>query len=213
VHGRLVCLIRCSTPNYSSLSDFGPVIAGQGTIGLEFLEQVSFRLLHQKPCCLLFLCTQPNRHHQTPTDINRHQPTPQQVPDLDAIVVPVSGGGMLSGIALAAKSLRPGLLMVAAEPSGTNGAADVAAAKERGELVAMGKPITIADGLQVCCWWACVCDVPSPPFNLPPASSHHLICNPIYLPICNLIQSNPPSESRRGWGRRPGPSSATWWMR
>jgi hypothetical protein len=31
----------------------------------------------------------------------------EQVPDLDAIIVPVSGGGMLSGIAVAAKALNP----------------------------------------------------------------------------------------------------------
>ncbi|KAI8469135.1 MAG: serine/threonine dehydratase [Monoraphidium minutum] len=90
--------------------DYGPVIAGQGTIGLEFL---------------------------------------QQVPDLDAIVVPVSGGGMISGIALAAKSLNPSILVVAAEPRGSNGAADAAASKAAGALVqGMAKPVTIADGLQ-----------------------------------------------------------------
>jgi hypothetical protein len=42
---------------------------------------------------------------------------------------------MISGIALAAKSLRPSVLVVAAEPSGSNGAADVAASKARGTLV------------------------------------------------------------------------------
>lgn len=41
-----------------------------------------------------------------------------QVEDLDAIVVPVSGGGMVSGVATAAKGLRPGVLIVAAEPTG-----------------------------------------------------------------------------------------------
>lgn len=72
-----------------------------------------------------------------------------QVPDLDVIVVPVSGGGMLSGITLAAKALKPGILIIAAEPSGTNGAADAAAAKAAGQLVTdLPKPKTIADGLQ-----------------------------------------------------------------
>ncbi|KAF6260990.1 serine/threonine dehydratase [Scenedesmus sp. NREL 46B-D3] len=90
--------------------DCAPVIAGQGTIGLELL---------------------------------------QQVPELDVVVVPVSGGGMLSGITLAAKALKPGILVLAAEPCGSNDAADVAASKRAGQLVAdLPKPITIADGLQ-----------------------------------------------------------------
>lgn len=56
---------------------------------------------------------------------------------------------MLSGITLAAKALKPDIIVVAAEPSGTNGAADVAAAKQAGQLVRdLPKPLTIADGLQ-----------------------------------------------------------------
>jgi serine racemase len=72
-----------------------------------------------------------------------------QVPELDVIVVPVSGGGMLSGITLAAKALKPSILVIAAEPCGSNDAADVAASKRAGQLVTdLPKPITIADGLQ-----------------------------------------------------------------
>jgi cysteine synthase len=41
-----------------------------------------------------------------------------QVNDLNAIVVPVSGGGMLSGVATVVKSLRPDITVVAAEPTG-----------------------------------------------------------------------------------------------
>ena len=37
---------------------------------------------------------------------------------LDAIVVPVSGGGMISGIAVAAKGLQPGIRIIGAEPTG-----------------------------------------------------------------------------------------------
>ncbi len=70
------------------------------------------------------------------------------MPDLDALVVPVSGGGMISGIALAARAVKPGIVVVAAEPAGTNGAADAAAAKEAGQLVPCARPDTIADGLQ-----------------------------------------------------------------
>lgn len=45
---------------------------------------------------------------------------------LDSIIVPVSGGGMISGIAVAVKSMHPSIQIIAAEPSGTNDAADVA---------------------------------------------------------------------------------------
>lgn len=71
-----------------------------------------------------------------------------QVPDLDVIIVPVSGGGLITGTALAAKALRPGILVLAAEPTGTNDAADVAASLAAGELVALPKPITMCDGLE-----------------------------------------------------------------
>lgn len=49
------------------------VIAGQGTIGLEILEQV---------------------------------------PDLDSIIVPIGGGGLISGIAIAAKAMKPGIKII-----------------------------------------------------------------------------------------------------
>ena len=55
------------------------VAAGQGTIGLELLEQV---------------------------------------PSLDAILVPVSGGGLIGGIAAAAKGLKPSIRVIACEPAG-----------------------------------------------------------------------------------------------
>ena len=42
----------------------------------------------------------------------------QQVPHLDAIVVPVSGGGLISGISIAAKALKPSIVIIAAEPVG-----------------------------------------------------------------------------------------------
>lgn len=42
----------------------------------------------------------------------------EQVPELDAIVVPVSGGGLISGISIAAKALKPGIAIIAAEPVG-----------------------------------------------------------------------------------------------
>ena len=68
--------------------------------------------------------------------------------ELDAIVVPVSGGGMISGIAMAAKTLNPSIKVIAAEPLGTNGVADVATAKRENRIVECPKTLTIADGLQ-----------------------------------------------------------------
>lgn len=73
-----------------------------------------------------------------------------QVADLDIVVVPISGGGMISGIATAVKALNPSCAVIAAEPSGAEGgAADTAASKARGELVTdLPVPDTIADGLK-----------------------------------------------------------------
>jgi threonine dehydratase len=36
----------------------------------------------------------------------------EQVPDLDAIIVPTGGGGLLAGIAVAAKSMNPNILII-----------------------------------------------------------------------------------------------------
>ncbi|KAK9797422.1 hypothetical protein WJX73_010929 [Symbiochloris irregularis] len=72
----------------------------------------------------------------------------KQVQGLDAIIVCVSGGGLISGIATAAKGLNPDITILAAEPSGRNDAADVAAALQAGHLVEIDPPDTIADGLK-----------------------------------------------------------------
>lgn len=81
------------------------VIAGQGTVALELLEQV---------------------------------------PDLDAIIMPVGGGGLMSGIALAAREAAPGVRVLAAEPTGAD---DAARSKAEGRLIPQSGPDTIADGL------------------------------------------------------------------
>ena len=75
------------------------------------------------------------------------------VPDLDVIVVPISGGGLASGVAVAAKALTDGRIKVfAAEPRGKDSkpsAADAAASKEKGEIVkSLPAPETVADGLR-----------------------------------------------------------------
>jgi threonine dehydratase len=40
----------------------------------------------------------------------------EQVPDLDAVVVPVGGAGLIAGIALAVKTLRPKVKVIGVEP-------------------------------------------------------------------------------------------------
>lgn len=83
------------------------VMAGQGTAGLELLEQVG---------------------------------------DLDDLVVPVGGGGLIAGCATAAKSLLPRIRVTGVEPESGD---DTRQSLERGERVAIPVPRTIADGLQV----------------------------------------------------------------
>ncbi|CAB4044958.1 serine racemase-like isoform X2, partial [Paramuricea clavata] len=68
------------------------VIAGQGTIGLEVLEQV---------------------------------------PDVEALVVPVGGGGLLSGVCIAVKNMKPDVKIFAAEPLNADDCAKSFAAKNR----------------------------------------------------------------------------------
>ncbi len=67
-----------------------------------------------------------------------------EVPNLDAIIVPVGGGGLLSGCCIAAHGIKPGLRVFGAEPLGAD---DAARSKARGEWVPQTNPNTIADGL------------------------------------------------------------------
>jgi threonine dehydratase len=83
------------------------VIAGQGTLGFEILEQV---------------------------------------PDCDAILVPVGGGGLLSGIAIVLQALKPGVEIIGVEP--TN-ASCFTAGTAAGEPIPVSTKFTLADGLAV----------------------------------------------------------------
>jgi threonine dehydratase len=82
------------------------VMAGQGTLALELLEQA---------------------------------------PDLDLLLVPVSGGGLIAGCATAAKALRPGIRIVGIEPAAGD---DTRRSLASGERIRIDVPRTIADGLQ-----------------------------------------------------------------
>ena len=82
------------------------IIAGQGTLGLEILEQV---------------------------------------PNVDIIVVPVGGGGLLSGILAAVKQLNPNVKVIGVEPYTAN---DTYLSLQAGAITAIPPTKTIADGLR-----------------------------------------------------------------
>ncbi|HEY4284886.1 MAG TPA: pyridoxal-phosphate dependent enzyme, partial [Chthoniobacterales bacterium] len=69
----------------------------------------------------------------------------EDVRDLDVIMCPIGGGGLLSGTAIAAKGLNPGIRVVAAEPANAD---DAAQSFRTGKLIQIAKPNTIADGLR-----------------------------------------------------------------
>ncbi len=69
----------------------------------------------------------------------------EEIDDLDAVVVPVGGGGLASGTCIAAHAVDPALRIVGAEPAGADDAARSLAA---GRLIPQTDPRTIADGLR-----------------------------------------------------------------
>jgi threonine dehydratase len=69
----------------------------------------------------------------------------QQVPELDALITPVGGGGLASGVAIAAHTLRPALQLFAAEPRGAD---DTAQSLVHGMRVTSVIPNTLCDGLR-----------------------------------------------------------------
>ncbi|MBA3316908.1 MAG: threonine/serine dehydratase [Gemmatimonadales bacterium] len=85
--------------------DHPDVVAGQGTVGLEILEQQ---------------------------------------PEVDTVLVPVSGGGLLAGISVALAGIKPSVRLVAVEPAG---AAKLSAALAAGEPRTLERAESMADGL------------------------------------------------------------------
>jgi threonine dehydratase len=83
------------------------IIAGQGTMGLEIVEDV---------------------------------------PDLDAVIVPVGGGGLIAGVGLAIKSLKPAVKVIGVEPEN---APTFRASLDAGHVVRIDTKPTLADGLAV----------------------------------------------------------------
>jgi len=83
------------------------IMAGQGTCGLELLEEV---------------------------------------PDLDCVLTPCSGGGLFAGVSTAAKSIKPSIKCFAVEPDSAN---DTQQSINQGKRVKIPPPPTIADGLRV----------------------------------------------------------------
>src|SRR5256884_1373287 len=69
----------------------------------------------------------------------------EDVPDLDVVMCPVGGGGLLSGTAVAAKSMRPRIKVIAVEPANAD---DAAQSFRAGRRTVTEKKFTIADGLR-----------------------------------------------------------------
>ncbi|GCF06833.1 threonine ammonia-lyase [Dictyobacter arantiisoli] len=83
------------------------VIAGQGTLGLEMLNDL---------------------------------------PDADALIVPIGGGGLMSGIAIAARALKPDIIIIGVQASGSG---SCLASLEAGSPISLPAITTIADGIAV----------------------------------------------------------------
>ena len=66
------------------------------------------------------------------------------VPDLDVLIVPIGGGGLISGCCIAAHAMRPGIRIIGVEPDTAN---DTFLSLQKGEIVTTEQSHSIADGL------------------------------------------------------------------
>jgi threonine dehydratase len=69
----------------------------------------------------------------------------EDAPDLDLVLAPIGGGGLVSGVSTAVKALRPQARVIGVEPAGADDAARSFAA---GHVIPLERPDTIADGLR-----------------------------------------------------------------
>lgn len=69
----------------------------------------------------------------------------QEVPDLDYILTPVGGGGLLSGTAIASKHMKPGIKVIGTEPEIAD---DAMRSFKAGKLIRINQTNTVADGLR-----------------------------------------------------------------
>jgi len=70
----------------------------------------------------------------------------EQVADLEAVIAPIGGGGMISGTCLTLSNLAPAVKIYAAEPEQAD---DAARSFRAGHIIADDAPVTVADGLKV----------------------------------------------------------------
>jgi threonine dehydratase len=70
----------------------------------------------------------------------------EQVQDLDVVIAPIGGGGMISGTCLTLSNLAPHVKIYAAEPEQAD---DAARSFRAGHIIADDAPVTVADGLKV----------------------------------------------------------------
>lgn len=95
--------------------DHPDIIAGQGTVGLEILEQLQAAALSERTTALR------------------------------RVIVPVGGGGLISGVAVALRALAPHVRLIGVEPEG---AAKMSRSLAEGRPVTLDRVDTIADGLR-----------------------------------------------------------------
>jgi threonine dehydratase len=70
----------------------------------------------------------------------------EQQPDVDAVIVPIGGGGLIAGIAMAIKEMNPKVRVIGVNAAG---AASMVASREANEIVSLPSVSTIADGIAV----------------------------------------------------------------
>jgi threonine dehydratase len=69
----------------------------------------------------------------------------EEIEEIDVLIAPLGGGGLLSGCALAAKTMNPNCKVIGVEPEAGN---DGQQSFRSGKLVQIATPVTIADGTQ-----------------------------------------------------------------